>query len=108
MLGCRLSALHSPQNILGQGYWKQRDSKGGWSLSAEATSHLGTTHEDSLEVASALYSAGLGSEGQKRKEEGVSLLPGGWSSPGKLVFVAEEMPGKIHSLQRRQCAKGGL
>lgn len=43
-LGCRLSAAHSPQNILGQGYWEQRDSRESWSegrYSAEATSHGG-------------------------------------------------------------------
>lgn len=43
-LGCRLSAAHSPQNILEQGYWEQRGSRGSWNggqHSAEATSQLG-------------------------------------------------------------------
>lgn len=79
-LCCRLSAAHSPQNILGRGYWEQRGSTGSWSGGqplAEATSHPGSegqtlrgTCGDSPQISSAPGSVGLGPspEGQKGKD----------------------------------------
>lgn len=74
---------------------------------SEAASLLGTW-EESLEVSSAPCSVGLDSDsgGQKGKDEGVALLPGDCSNPGKMASVAQGIPGKTYCLQRRTWVKG--
>lgn len=99
-LGGRLSSVHFPQNTLDQGYWERKGSRGDRSLLSEAASHQGTW-ENSLGVSSAPGSAGLHSEGQTVKDEGVALIPGDSSNPGRLASVAQGIPGKTSCPQRR-------